>query len=203
MSFYDPWATSSNSQYHVASWSLLPLTASQWAISPFTVCCPVPQAALGFIIRCVFFTASGPAFSHDPFAWIPLLLFFYLVMAHWALEVLLKCHFVQEACVILLQDEVSLGCCWVSWQRVLLLHSTDHQGSYIINWTINCVMTVSLYRVLAGKTEDTLSCLLGQHGTKKWTSHWLCALRQITLTFLRFFTCKIDCSQDSVKTQFT
>ena len=86
---------------------------------------------------------------------------------------LLKCHFVQEACVILLRDEVSLGCCWVSWQRVLLLHSTNHQGSYVINWAINCVMTVSLYRALAGKTEDMLSCLLGQPGTKNKTSHYV------------------------------
>ena len=71
--------------------------------------------------------------------------------------------------MILLRDEVHLGCCWVSWQWVLVLHNTNHQGSYVINWAINCVMTVSLYRALAGKTEDMLSCLLGQPGTKNRT----------------------------------
>lgn len=177
MSFYNPWATFSNPQHHrhgpFCLWqphngpSPPLLSAVQSAVQSH---CPVPQAALGFVRRCVFLSASGPAFSclfclNTPSA------LFYLVIAHRALEVLLKCHFVQEACVILLRDEVSLGCCWVSWQRVLLLHSTNHQGSYVINWAINCVMTVSLYRALAGKTEDMLSCLLGQPGTKNKTSH--------------------------------
>lgn len=166
MSFYNPWATFSNPQHHRHG-PFLPLTASQWAISPFTVCCPVccpvhcpvPQAALGFVRRCVFLSASGPAFSClfcplDPFC------LFLSSYCSSSLRSVTQMSLCQEACMILLQDEVS-GCCWVSWQRVLL-----HFIALITRVAMSliglcCVMTVSSIGHWLGRQRTCcLACLV-------------------------------------------